>query len=163
MKALLIPRITVQHILPEIGMVACQWRSLSTSITFLASSFLIQMLCILGWVKILILGSWDIYTSHLICTTLMIISSYSEDFCHLQPLRASHFKFSDTVGDIENWTSPNPPFMGIQTSVCGHWSQQCMISGVLTWFWALKRPKTMKNDYYPENSHFLQFFSIFRY
>ena len=117
----------------------------------------------LGWFKILMFWSWDLCTSHLICTTLMIISSYSEDFCHLQPLRASHRKFSGTVGDIENRTSPNPPFMGIQTSVCGHWSQRCMISGVLTWFWALKRPKTMKNDYYPENSHFLQFFSIFRY
>ena len=115
------------------------------------------------WFKILMFWSWDLCTSHLICTTLMIISSYSEDFCHLQPLRASHRKFSGTVGDIENRTSPNPPFMGIQTSVCGHWSQRCMISGVLTWFWALKRPKTMKNDYYPENSHFLQFFSIFRY
>ena len=119
--------------------------------------------CILGWFKILMFWSWDLCTSHLICTTLMIISSYSEDFCHLQPLRASHRKFSGTVGDIENRTSPNPPFMGIQTSVCGHWSQRCMISGVLTWFWALKRPKTMKNDFYLENSHFLQFFSIFRY
>ena len=117
----------------------------------------------LGWFKILMFWSWDLCTSHLICTTLMIISSYSEDFCHLQPLRASHRKFSGTVGDIENRTSPNPPFMGIQTSVCGHWSQRCMISGVLTWFWALKRPKTMKNDFYLENSHFLQFFSIFRY
>ena len=119
--------------------------------------------CLLGWFKILMFWSWDLCTAHLICTTLMIISRYSEDFCHLQPLRASHRKFSGTVGDIENRTSPNPPFMGIQTSVCGHWSQRCMISGVLTWFWALKRPKTMKNDYYPENSHFLQFFSIFRY
>ena len=119
--------------------------------------------CILGWFRILMFWSWDLCTSHLICTTLMIISSYSEDFCHLQPLRASHRKFSGTVGDIENRTSPNPPFMGIQTSVCGHWSQRCMISGVLTWFWALKRPKTMKNDFYLENSHFLQFFSIFRY
>ena len=117
----------------------------------------------LGWFKILMFWSWDLCTSHLICTTLMIISSYSEDFGHLQPLRASHRKFSGTVGDIENRTSPNPRFMGIQTSVCGHWSQRCMIIGVLTWFWALKQPKTMKNDYYPENSHFLQFFSIFRY
>ena len=74
----------------------------------------------LGWFKILMFWSWDLCTSHLICTTLMIISSYSEDFCHLQPLRASHRKFSGTVGDIENRTSPNPPFMGIQTSVCGH-------------------------------------------
>ena len=71
----------------------------------------------LEWFKILMFWSWDLYH---ICTTLMIISSYSEDFCHLQPLRASHRKFSGTVGDIENRTSPNPPFMGIQTSVCGH-------------------------------------------
>ena len=74
----------------------------------------------LGWFKILIFWSWDLNTSHLIWTALMIISSYSEDFCHLLPLRASHRKFSGTVGDIENRTSPNPPFMGIQTSVCGH-------------------------------------------
>ena len=117
----------------------------------------------IGWFKILIFWSWDLNTSHLIWTALMIISSYSEDFCHLLPLRASHRKFSGTVGDIENRTSPNPPFMGIQTSVCGHWSQRCMISGVLTCFCAQKRQKTMKNDYFPENSHFLQFFSIFRY
>ena len=121
------------------------------------------LLCTLGWFKILIFWSWDLNTSHLIWTALMIISSYSEDFCHLLPLRASHRKFSGTVGDIENRTSPNPPFMGIQTSVCGHWSQRCMISGVLTCFCAQKRQKTMKNDYFPENSHFLQFFSIFRY
>ena len=68
----------------------------------------------LGWFKILMFWSWDLCTSHLICTTLMIISSYSEDFCHLQPLRASHRKFSGTVGDIENRTSLNPPFMGIR-------------------------------------------------
>ena len=124
-------------------------------------SHLAKVVCCLGWFKILIFWSWDLNTSHLIWTALMIISSYSEDFCHLLPLRASHRKFSGTVGDIENRTSPNPPFMGIQTSVCGHWSQRC--SGVLTCFCPQKRQKTMKNDYFPENSHFLQFFSIFRY
>ena len=63
----------------------------------------------LGWFKILILGSWDIYTSHLICTTLMSISSYLDDLIMHFPLRASHRKFSGTVGVIENRTSLNPP------------------------------------------------------
>ena len=80
----------------------------------------VKTVCMLGWFKILIFWSWDLNTSHLIWTALMIISSYLEDFCHLLPLRASHRKFSGTVDDIENRTSPNPPFMGIQTSVCGH-------------------------------------------
>ena len=71
----------------------------------------------LGWFKILILGSWDIYTSHLICTTLMSISSYLDDLMMHFPLRVSHRKFSGTVGVIENWTSLNPPFKGIQMSV----------------------------------------------
>ena len=63
----------------------------------------------LGWFKILILGSWDIYTSHLICTTLMSISSYLDDLIMHFPLRASHRKFSGTVGVIENRTLLNPP------------------------------------------------------